>query len=128
MAFESHITPHNGAFGSTTILGMVSVNFAPVNRDPLVVLADDAEVAIHGKSVHVAHTGTVTMVDRTGAESLANQAGPATFTFDCEASDGAADVSYSFAACKFGEVTESVALNTPGTCTISFAAKALTVT
>ena len=50
MAFEACINPHNGLFGSTTLLGMIRVDYASIKIPPQPVIADDASVAILMKS------------------------------------------------------------------------------
>lgn len=127
MAFQSVINPHNGAYGSTTSLtGIVRIDWQSVALPPTVVIADDSSAAVHGKSSHAAHTGMVTMVDPTSARLLAAQAGPRVFSFDAEESDAAADASYSFAGCEFGQPGESLGVGQPSNLSIPFAALGLT--
>lgn len=128
MAFEACINPHNGLFGSTTLLGMIRVDYASIKIPPQPVIADDASVAILMKSSHDAHTGMVTFNDLFYANAVAGQDGPQSFSFDCEASDGGTDVSHSFAGCEFGEVSGGIGTGQAGTWSVPFAAKALTVT
>jgi len=128
MPFEVLINPHNVTFGSTAVLGVTAVAYDPVSLGPQVHVADDGSVAVTGRSSHDAHSGTVTLADPTQARALAAQAGPATFSFDCEASDGGADASYSFADAQFSEPFESVGTGQAAGCTLRFSAKTLTVT
>ena len=128
MAFESVINPHNGAFGSATILGLTGVSWQALAVAPQAVLADDASVAIHGKSAHVAHSGSITLADPASAKLLAAQAGPRDFSFDASESDAATVASYSFADCEFSQPSEGMGLGQPASCTLSWSGKALTVT
>ena len=128
MPFEVLINPHNVAFGSTSVLGVTAIAYDPVSIAPQVHIADDGSVAITGKSSHDAHTGMITLNDPTQARALAAQGGPATFSFDCEASDGGADASYSFADARFSEPAESLGTGQAAACTLNFSAKTLTVT
>ncbi len=120
--------PHNGAFGSTVITKMTAVSYQPVSVPPQPVLSDDNSVEIHGRSAHVAHTGTITMVDKVAADLLVAQAGPRVFSFDGEEADAATVSQYSFAGCFFSAVGESVTLGGASGNQLSFAAKALTRT
>lgn len=128
MPFESLINPHDVAYGSTTVLGVTHISYAPVSLPPQAVIADDNSVAIHPRSAHDAYNGTITLNDPTEARSLAAQVGPATFSFNVEASDGGADKSYSFAGAEFSAQDESVGTGRPAGCTLSWSGKALTVT
>ena len=113
MAFESLINPHTVAYGSTSLVGVTNITYAPVSLPPQPVIADDNSVAIHARSAHDAYTGTITLSDPTEARRLADQAGPATFSFNVEASDGGADKSYSFAGAEFSVQSEDVGTGRP---------------